>query len=161
MTRAHLIWELNIYQIRKNNFLHLGLAVVHQSYPRHLIGRFKRLRNTMPFCCFLDKGFLHFLCLLVNISEVAVQLAAQQQSVIKGWAVFFEIPFVPLTPHADRLFFFSGYGQAGQIVVANQFIPQTVVLVKNALVHIEILRYNIFAHTSQFSDCHTLLYPVV
>ena len=37
--------------------------------------------------------------------------------------VFFEIPLVPLTPHANRLFFFGGYSQTGEIVVANEFIP--------------------------------------
>ena len=63
------------------------------------------------------------LCLLVNVCKVAVQLAAQQQGVIQGWTVFFEILLVPLTPHADRLFFFSGYSQTGEIVVANEFIP--------------------------------------
>lgn len=61
----------------------------------------------------------------------------------------------------NRLFFFSRCSQAWKIVIANQLIPQTVFLVKNVLVHIEILSYNIFAHTSQFPDCHTLSYPVV
>ena len=46
---------------------------------------------------------------------------------------------------------------AAAIVVANQFIPKAVAFVKNVLVHIEILRYNIFAHTSQFPDCHAVL----
>ena len=29
------------------------------------------------------------------------------------------------------------------------------------MIHIEILRHNIFAHTSQFLDSHTLLYSVM
>ncbi len=71
----------------------------------------------------LDNGAKQFLRPLVNIGKVAVQFAAQQQGVIQGWTVFFEILLVPLTSHADRLFFFSGYSQTGEIVVANEFIP--------------------------------------
>ena len=123
MTRAHLIWKLNIYQIRKNDFLHLGFTAIHQPHPFHWIRCFQHLSDSLGLCHLLDDGINLFLGLLVNIGEVAVQLAAQQQGVIQNWAVFFEILLVPLTPHADRLFFFSGYSQTGEIVVANEFIP--------------------------------------
>ena len=36
----------------------------------------------------------------------------------------------------------------------------TLAVVVNVLVHLEILHYNIFAHMSQFPDCHILLYRV-
>ena len=45
--------------------------------------------------------------------------------------------------------------------IALQLIPKTVFLVINVLFHYVILQNNIFAHTSQFPDCHTLLYRVV
>jgi hypothetical protein len=74
--------------------------------------------------------------------------------------VFLQIPPAPLAPDTDRLFFFSRYIQAGEIMIANQFVPQVVILVINVFIHNEILRCHIFAHTSQFSGYHTFLYPV-
>ena len=67
------------------------------------------------------------------------------------------VAFVPLSPYPDRLFFFGWQAKARQIVFALQFIPKTVVFIINVLVHLEILQYNIFAHMSQFPDCHLFL----
>lgn len=44
-----------------------------------------------------------------------------------------------------------------QLVFALQLVSNTVVFIPNILVHLEILQYNIFAHMSQFPDCHLLL----
>ena len=114
MTRAHLIWKLNIYQIRKNDFLHLGFTAIHQPHPFHWIRCFQHLSDSLGLCHLLDDGIKLFLGLLVNISEVAVQLAAQQQGVIQNWAVFFEIPLVPLTPHATGCSFSVGAVRQGK-----------------------------------------------
>ena len=64
-------------------------------------------------------------------------------------------------PHTPTSYSSSvGTVRQEEIIVASQFIPQTVVLVKNVLIHIETLCCHIFAHTSQYPDGHTLLYPV-
>lgn len=44
-----------------------------------------------------------------------------------------------------------------QMVIALQFVSNTVVFIINVIVHFEILQYNIFAHMSQFLDYHLRL----
>lgn len=95
-SRRH--YALYVYDILVHNFHCVCPNVVHPTDPSHLIDCFQRLSNTLSFHHLLDDGAHHFLCLLVNVGKVAVQLATQQQSVIKGSAVFFEIPLVSLPP---------------------------------------------------------------
>ena len=60
----------------------------------------------------------------------------------------------------DGLLFFFRDSQAGNVIIALQLIPKTVLLVINVLFHYVILRDFIFAHMSQFPDYHILLYRV-
>ena len=53
-----------------------------------------------------DDGIQPLPGLLVNICQAAVQLAAQLQAGAKGLAVRPDVPQVPLTPQANRPFFF-------------------------------------------------------
>ena len=93
----------------------------------------------------------------VNAGKISVELTAGQKCCVGCFSMFFQVAFVPLSPYPDRLFFFGWQAKARQIVFALQFIPKTVVFIINVLVHLEILQYNIFAHMSQFPDCHLFL----
>ena len=63
------------------------------------------------------------------------------------------IPTVPTSGSSS-----VGKVRQGSSKIPLELIPQTIALVKNILVHIGILQYNIFVHMSQFSDCYTLLH---
>ena len=79
MAGAHLIWELNIYQARKNDFLHLGLAVVHQSYPRHLIAGFQFLCHPSSFHHLREHPVHPLAGGLINVQQMGGKFSAASQ----------------------------------------------------------------------------------
>lgn len=116
--------------------------VVRLLHPQHLILRFELFVHALPLCHLLCQQE-HLLCgLLVDVGKVGIQPAAGQQLRVQGFALGLDVPQVPLSPNADKPFFLSRYCQAGDVIVASQLIPKTVVLIINVLFHIDILRYN-------------------
>lgn len=66
-----------------------------------------------------------------------VESAFQPHGGIGGAPVFPEIATIPLSPNTDGLPLRQG--QSGEIVVAAPLIPKAVALIKDILVHSEIL----------------------
>ena len=132
------------------NDLHCPVPdVVHSLHPQHLILRFEL------FSYALSLG--HLLCqqehllryLFVDVGKVGIQLAADQQFRVQGFALLLDMPQVALPPNPDGPFFLSRYCQAWDVIVALKLIPKTIVLIIktivliiNVLFHIDILRYN-------------------
>ena len=81
-----------------------------------------------------------FLRLSVDVNKVAVQLAAGQQVGIAYTAMLLEIAAMPLSPYPDICLFFFRQFQTRQVIVALQFVPQSVVFIKFVFFHIHILR---------------------
>ena len=129
----------------------------------------------------------HYLVYKVCISALCRQLIAVSQQSVENIPSFFcrKIKVVFLLPHtkitsaltisatADRRAFILPIHSiwlpafsvsvipTRNVIIALQLIPKTVLLVIDVLFHYVILKNNIFAHTSQFPDCHTLLYRVI
>lgn len=80
--------------------------IVHSPYPSHRISGFQCLSDTVDLGHLMDNGIQLLLGLLVNICQVAVQLATQLQAGVKDLAVLPNVPQVPLTPQANRPPFF-------------------------------------------------------
>lgn len=91
------------------NFHRSITNIVHFLYPQHLIFRFKLFSYALTLCHLFYQSKKHFLCLLVNVSKIAVQLATCEQGSIDCSFMLPQIAFVPLPPYADRLIFFFGW----------------------------------------------------
>ena len=100
-----VLLALFVNQCWINDFFNSIPNAIHLFYPFHLIFSIELLRDTLLLCHLFYKLRKHFFCLLVNIGKVAVQTATEQQAGIAGLAIFFDVPQMPLTPQADRLFF--------------------------------------------------------
>lgn len=136
-----------------------GIAnVVHSTNPRHLVAGLHCLVYILFLRHLFDQSGKHFFGLLVDLRNMLIQLAAQQQAVIECAAVVVRIFPVPSAPDADAPAFRDS--QAGQIIVALQLISEATALIINVFFHNKLLRNFIFAHTPQLPDCHTLLYRV-
>ena len=82
----------------------------------------------------------HFLCLPVDLGNVIVKGSVQEHRGVGRAPMLFEEAQIALAPDADGLALRQG--QAREVVVAATLVPQAVALVKNVLVHSEILLYN-------------------
>ena len=140
---------LTVYKLTRNDFHSSTADVVHPLHPQHLIFRFEGFRYALFFEKLLYQPREHFLCMLVYVGNVTVQLAAYQQFGIEYLAVLFQIPQVSLSPYADMPWFFFRQLQAGKIVIALQFIPKSVFLVINVLIHFVILQLWLILPTIQ------------
>ena len=109
--------------------------VVHPLHPQHLIPRFEPFGDALTLGHLLCQQEHLIRCLLVDVGKVGIQSAAGQQLRVQGFALRLDLPQVPLPPDADRSFSLSRYCQAGNVIVAPQFIPQTVAFVINGLFH--------------------------
>ncbi len=123
--------------------------VVHPADPRHWIVGFQCLRDAFRLGYLFYQPRKHFLCLLVNVSKITIQLATGEQRGIQRLAVGFEIASVPLPPDTDVYLSFLRQFQAGKIVVPLQLIPESVFLVVDVLLHFVILQYDCFLPTIQ------------
>lgn len=95
------VYDFLVYDLHRTHS-----NVVHPADPHHLVACFELFRYTLPLSHLLHQPGEHGFGLLVNVSQVAAQLAAQLQTGVEGLAVLFDVPQVPLTPQADGLFFF-------------------------------------------------------
>ena len=77
------------------------MDVVHPLHPHHLIFRFECFRYTLFFGKLFYQPGKHCFCLLVEVSEVIVQLAGSQQLGIQTNLVLANMPQVSLSPNAD------------------------------------------------------------
>ena len=116
--------------------------VVHLLHPQQLILCFELFGHSLTLCHLFCHQEHLLRCLLVDVGQIGVQPAAGQQLHVQGFALGLDVPQVSLTPNPDGPFFLSRYCQAGDVIVASQLIPKTVVLIINVLFHIDILRYN-------------------
>ena len=78
-------------QIDAYYFTRLISYNVHPTNPLHLIGGFKMLGYALTLCHLFYEMFEHFLCLLVDIGKIAVQLAAELQIGEQRSSVFSQI----------------------------------------------------------------------
>ena len=139
--------------------------VVHSLYPKHLILDFELFDAALTLGHLLYQQEHLLRRLFVDVGKVCIQPIAGHQFHVQRFALLLDVLQVPLPPNADSSFLLSWYCQAGNVIVAPQFVPQSVVYVINSLFHCEILLYkssvDVFAHMSQAPDCHTLLYLVM
>ncbi len=134
------------------------LYCVHPLHPKHLIFRFERFGNVILFSKLFYQPREHFLRLLIQINKITDELSAENQTVIQTPAVLTDISKMPPSPYAKVLLFFLRDRQAGNVIIALQFIPKTVVFVVNVLVHIQNPPYNKFAYMPQCPGFYMLLY---
>jgi len=89
--------------------LHCSITnIIHLLHPQHLLFSFELFRYIFFFRQLFYQPGKHFLCLLVNIRKITVQLAACEQIGVKYLAVLFEVTQMPLSPNAHWLLFFFG-----------------------------------------------------
>ena len=69
-------------QFGLNNFLRSVLDTVHPTHPFHLICGFQFFVHPLTFSYLLIKQLQLFLCLCINVSQIAVQSARQQEGLI-------------------------------------------------------------------------------
>lgn len=131
---------LTVNEIGIDNFFCSAPNIIHCPYPRHLVDCFKLFRYTLTLCHLLYQPRKHFLCLLINISKITVQLARCKQISVKDTLMLFDISQMALSPNADRLAFFFGECQARQIIIALLFVPKTVLYIINSVFHYVILQ---------------------
>ena len=96
--------------------------VVHPLHPQHLILRLELFGDALTLW-HLPCQQEHLLRrLLVDVGQVGVQPTAGQQLRVKGFTLLFEVSQVSLPPNADGLFFFGGYCQTRNVIVALQLV---------------------------------------
>ena len=78
---------------------------VHSTYPCHLVIGFEFFGDTLLRCHLFNHPREHRLRLSVNVPEIAVQLAGNQQTGIDGVFVLTQIRTMPLSPDADGFMF--------------------------------------------------------
>ena len=69
------------------------------------------------------------------------QPTGDQQFRIESLSVLPKIAKVPLAPYADGTLFFEGNGQTREIIVPVQFVPESVFLIKNLILHDSFLPF--------------------
>ena len=111
-------------------------------HPFHLVGCFERFRDTFIFGKFFYQPKGHILCPLIQLGKVAVEFPTEKQTVIQSFAVITDIPKMPPSSHTDRPLFFLWDHQTRNVIIASQLVPKIVVIVINALVHIQNPPYN-------------------
>ena len=84
---------------------------------------------TLTLCHLLNQPGTHFFCLFVNISKVTIQFATELQAGEKNPLVFSQIIQVPLPPYTDSNLILIRQFQAGNVIVALQFVPKTVAFI--------------------------------
>ena len=105
---------LCVYDFRVHQFHRAGPDIIHLAGPCHLVGSFQRLGDTLSLGHLPDDSVQPLLRLLINIGNVAVQPAAEQQAGIAGLAVFPDVPQVSLTPYATGCSFSEGAVRQGK-----------------------------------------------
>ena len=75
-------FALCVYEHLVYNFHRTGSNIVHLTDPCHLVGGFQRFGDFLRLGHLLDDSVHQILRLLVNTSEIGIQLPAQQQSII-------------------------------------------------------------------------------
>jgi hypothetical protein len=88
----------------------LAQALMLPSRPAHSKA-FSSFRHSVALRLFhaLYEPFKAFLCLLVDVGKICIQLAACEKIGVCNFAVLLQIVQMPLSPCAYRLFFFSKY----------------------------------------------------
>lgn len=104
---------LCIYDFFAHNLHRACPDVVHPADPCHLIIYLEMFRHALLRGHLLHHPGEHRFGLLVNVSQVAVQLAAQLQASVEGLVMFFDIPQMLLPPQADGLFSSAGRVRQG------------------------------------------------
>ena len=70
-------YYLNINQFILNDFPHLMANTVHTAYPFHLIFSLEFFCNTLLLSYLFHKLRKHIFCLLIDVSQMAIQLPAE------------------------------------------------------------------------------------
>ena len=104
-------------------------------YPQHLILGFELFGDALTEGHLFYQLKKHSLRLLVQISQITVQLAGDLQLCVQRLAVLSEIPQVPLAPNADGVLFFVWHSQAREIIVFVKLVPQPSLFVVDLLFH--------------------------
>ena len=120
---------LPIDQLLEDDFLCTVADVIHSSDPCQLIPCFQLLIDTSFFCQLRYEQVELIASLSVNVCEVAVQLATENQIGIQHRAVFFNVIQVLPTPDADRASFGIRQNQTRDVVISMQLIPKSVAAV--------------------------------
>ena len=96
------------------NFHSLISDVVHPADPLYLLVCLKLLCDTFRLSHLLYQPKEHFLCLPVDVSKAAVQLATGEQGRIGCPAMHLQVTPMALFPHADGRCFSSGSFKSGR-----------------------------------------------
>lgn len=136
---------------------------VHPPCPLHLIISFQFLIDAIGFSQLFNQPSEYFLRLPVNIRQIIVQPAGQQQRGISTVLMLTEIPAVVLSPNANR--FAVRHGQAGELILpallVPLLVPQAVFRIKGVLFHhrylvsflFRVVRFTAFACSTNASRC--------
>ena len=123
------------------------MDVIHLLHPQHLVFCFECIRYTFLFGKLFYQTREHFLCLLVYVGKVIVQLASYQKSGIEMSFVPADIPQMPLSLYADRSALRLVLS-CNQIIVPDKLITQACPFVCNEFLHCVVLQIEIFTSKS-------------
>ena len=88
-----------------DDFLGSAADGVHGLHPQHLVGRFQGFVHALGFRHLLNDETASFRCLLVQIGKVGVQLAGENEFVVKTGTVHPQVGLMQPAPMPDRAFF--------------------------------------------------------
>lgn len=123
-------------QFFEDDFLCTVADVVHGSDPCQLILRLQALVDAFFLCQLRYKQVEPVSSLSINVSKIAVQLAAENQIGVNDWTVFCEVLLVPSAPDTDGVYFFLRDDQTRQIIISMQLIPKAVAVVVDVFFHV-------------------------
>ena len=94
------------------------------------------LIDTFFFCHLCYKQVELIANLSINVSKIAVQLAAENQIGVNDWTMLCEVLLVPSAPDTDGVYFFLRDDQTRQIIISMQLIPKAVAVVVDVFFHV-------------------------
>lgn len=130
---------LPIDQFFEDDFLCTVADVIHSSDPCQLIPCFQLLIDTSFFCQLRYEQVELIASLSINISEIAIQLTAENEVSLDHRMMFSEVLLVLSAPDTNGVDFFFRDDQTRQVVISMQLIPKTVAVVVDVFFHIENL----------------------
>lgn len=88
--------------------------------------------------------------LSINVSEIAVRSAAENEVVVDHRTMLSEVLLVLSALHTDGVDFFFWNNQTRQIIIPMQFIPKTVVVIVDIFFHCVNLRESFICSSSEW-----------
>ena len=94
------------------------------------------LIDTLFFCQLCYKQVELIASLSINSREIAIQITAENEVIVKHWTMLSEVLLVLSAPDTNGVYFFLWDDQTRQIIISMQFIPKSVAAVVDVFFHI-------------------------